>query len=199
MDHWTHKNRLQLPQHSCYSTLSQAVEDNESNQLQQHHPSLKQTLKSPSQRHQRLARDVVSPSWDARSLHLLVQRRAVGGIQTPAHGQGCCSPGLHDGTCQYGHFHVKRMRWGRLGRLWCQLSLTNLTALFSSWPTSVHPLRLLNLQMLGCCQYMQLCLICGYRLGKWLPNLEVCMNPSGSCFVFFTDSKQMMVVRIHVR
>lgn len=199
MDHWKNKNKLQLPQHSCYSTLSQAVQDNESNQLQQHYPSLKQTLKSPLQVHQCLARDVVSPSWDAHSLNLLVQRRAVGGIQTPAHRQGGCSPGLHDGTCQHGHFCVKCMRWGRLGLLWCQLSLMNLTALFSNWSTSVQPLWLLKLQMLGYFQYMQLCLICGYRLGEWLPNLEVWMNRSASCFTFFTDSKQIMVVWIHVK
>lgn len=203
MDHGWHKNRLQLSEHSFYSTLSQMAQADKSNHLQWHYYC---NTKNPiPPRHISASTGCRVPLLGSTSLNFLVQRRVVGTTQTPAPWQGCCSPELCDSTCQYGHFCMKLISWGKLGLLWWQLSLMHLTALFSNRRTSAHPLWLLDLQlhyklyMLGHFQYRQQCLICRYRSGSWFPNREVCANHSTLCFMLFTDSKRMMVLWTHVK
>lgn len=103
------------------------------------------TTKNPSQTHQCLAQDVMSPSWDAHSLNFLVHRRVVGRIQTPASGRDAATLSSTMALAKMAIF-----AWSSLDEKgWASSdnSLMDLTALLSNCWTSVHPLWLLNLQL----------------------------------------------------
>lgn len=98
------------------------------------------TTKNPLQTHQCLARDVVSPSWDAHGLNFLVHRRVVGRIQTPASGRDAAT--LSSMMAIFAWNSLDEKGWASSDD-----TLMDLTALLSNCWTAVHPLWLLNLQL----------------------------------------------------